>query len=95
MDHNRRSKAKLLYWNYFKENKKYWGNGFTQKRLDKIASQVLCDGDFWDDILIRHGGIDFSPNALRKFNKDTYDHCMGNMTGMIMQRFVEFKIIKP
>ena len=94
MDYDKRLKQRLLYWDYFCENKKYWGHGFTKKRLNKIRGNILCHGDLWNDVLDRHRGIDFSPNALRKLDKYTYDHCMSNMTGFIMKEFINLKIIK-
>ncbi len=86
---------KTLYWNHFIENKHFWGNGFTLKRLEKIKQIVWDDSLFWDDILIRHGAQYYKPESLQKHQENMYDHCMGNMTGMLMQLFVEHEIIKP
>ena len=91
----KRFEAKKLYYGYFCNNKQYWGNGFTAKRLDKIKGLLFMDKEFWDDILIRHGGIDFTPEELKEHNQHTYDHCMGNMTGMLTELFVVHKIIRP
>lgn len=83
------------YWSWFLNKKQYWGHGFTKKRLEKAYVLLYDDMDFWDDILIRHGGNTMSPQEMEQLDRHNYEHCMGNMTGMIMQCFVENKIIKP
>lgn len=90
-----REEMKEIYWKYFLRNPKYWGNGFTKKRLEKIKPVVFADVQFWWDILDRHMGKDYAPSLLKKLNESIYDHCMGNFMGMLMQLFVEHKIIKP
>jgi hypothetical protein len=82
------------YWTHFLKNKQFWGNGFTEKRLQEIKKEIWMDNYFWDDVLVRHSGMDFSPDAMKQNNEKVYEHCMGNMTGMIMRFLVEKKIIK-
>lgn len=94
MKTERRLKQKLLYWDYFRTNKKYWGHGITAKNLDEARGSILCYGELWNDVLHRHNGINLSPNALRKEDKFMYDHCMGNMSGMIIKELINLKLIK-
>jgi hypothetical protein len=90
-----RMNRKQEYWDHFMSNKQYWGHGFTEKRLNRIKDKVFMDAPFWADILMRHGGEHLSPNQMEEDSKFNYDHCMGNMTGMLMQTFIEQKIIRP
>jgi len=86
---------KEVWWEHFLLNKTYWGHGVTKRRLEKIKDIVFDDKTFWDDILLRHQGATLSPGDMYFRSPHTYDHLMGNMSGMVMQTMVENKIIKP
>ncbi len=83
------------WWEYYITNKQHWAHGFTAKRLAKIEPTVKEDKEFWSDILDRHSGAKYSPEEMMEWDEHTFNHCVGNMTGMLMQLFVEHKIIKP
>jgi hypothetical protein len=83
------------YWIWFLKQKKYHGHGFTEIRLEKAWVLIKNDSEFWSDILIRHGGNHMSPQEMEQADRFNYEHCMGNMTGMIMQAMIENGIIKP
>lgn len=87
-------KKKDEYWFHFTKNKQFWGNGFTAKRLDVAKKELWDNKEFWDDILVRHAGMELTPEEMKQQNEKVYEHCMGNMTGMIMKFFIEKKIVK-
>ena len=87
------------YWNHFIAR---WamegvggGHGVTGKRLCKIKEYIMADDDFWDDVIMRHGGLDTYAEYLQKYYHDDYNHCLGNFWGMIYQTLVERNIIPP
>lgn len=81
------------YWNHFVENFFVFGegggSGVTGPRLRKIKKYIIRDDNFWADVVIRHGGLDQTPNEMRLYDRDQYDHCQGNFWGMINQTLVE------
>lgn len=76
------------------DNKKeeYWQHwinqelpkGFTKKKLDKVKKIIWTNKFFWTDILLRHGGMDKTPDQLKE-DGCLYEHCMSNMTGMVRE----------
>ena len=72
-----------LWLDHFCENKNWWANGTTKRRLEKYREDILNDADIWSDILLRHGGQNFTPSELKESDIHTYNHAMGNLTGMI------------
>ena len=90
-----KEEKKLEYWNHFLTIESFWGYGVTRKRLERIKPMIWDDNDFWFDVLQRHRGVDCSPEEMRDMDKFNYDHCFGNMAGMIYQSLLENKIIKP
>ncbi len=85
---------KIEYWNYFIANKHLWGHGMTQKRLEKVKSVMWDNGFFWSDIIECHEGDTRTPEELKAEDESTYDHCFGNMCGMLMHAMLEKNIIK-
>ena len=55
------------------------------KRLEKVKPIVFKDELFWSDILLRHSGDKMSPKEMKEMDKNHYDHCMGNFSGMVYQ----------
>ena len=83
---------RLEYWNYFIAR---WavdgeggGSGVTGKRLQKIRDKILNDDDFWQDIVLRHDGLNKPPEQLFAEDPENYRHCLGNFWGMIYQDLV-------
>jgi|GEM_PF-1610377 len=74
---------KQQYWDHFLTLKKYWNHGMTLKRINKVKDIVMEDGFFWDDILSRHGGYEYSPEELKEKDLFNYQHCFGNFAGML------------
>lgn len=86
---------KQEYWNHFLTLKSsFWPVGFTSTRLEKIKEKIFQDEDFWDDVVMRHGGEKISPEQMKQQNKPVYDHSMGNMAGMLFQTMRQLKILK-
>lgn len=73
------------YWNEFIKNKNYWPSGFSIKRLEKVKPIVWKDKFFWSDILQRHGGNNVSLEEMKNNNYELYQHCIGNMAGLIRE----------
>ncbi len=86
---------KTAWWNHFKNNKKLWGNGFTMRRLGTAEQVILADVGLWEDVLSRHGGESMTPEQMMLKKPEIYQHCVGNMTGIIMHILLENKIVKP
>lgn len=82
------------YWFHYMENDQYWGYRFTERRLAKVKDGLWDSKEFWDDILERHDGKNMTPKQMKEKNFHIYEHCMGNMTAMIMKYIVENKLIK-
>jgi len=89
------------YWNHFISR---WategiGGGFgptgrkvTGPRLRKAKELIWDDQTFWGDILLRHGGLQVTPECMM-CDKALYDHCLGNFWGMLNQTMVERGIL--
>jgi len=86
--------SKHSYWNHYLDNKKYWGQNVTIKRLEKVKPFVWEDRELWVDILLRHSGLKYSPEILQQRKPAVYKHMIGNLAGMIYQNLLEQKIIK-
>ena len=82
------------YWNHFLSQKQFWGFKFTLKKLEKIKSILWDDAYFWEDILFRHNGYTETPEQMKERSKSTYDHCIGNMAGMISEALYKNKLTK-
>lgn len=86
------------YWQYFIERYFIFGEGggygVTGPRLRKIKEIVEDNDDFWQDIILRHGGLDRRPDELREQYPDMFEHCQGNFWGMIYQTLIDKQIIK-
>lgn len=76
------------YWNHFIAQ---WivdgsggGHGITGARLRKAKDRIMSDDQFWADIVIRHGGLDMTPEEMKKRDSLVYDHCLGNFWGQVL-----------
>jgi len=86
---------KTYIWEYFSSiPKKFRPNGLTNKKLEKIKSQIFENEDFWDDIYWRHGLNKESLEELLKNDIHTFNHCVGNFWGMISEIMWKKKMIK-
>jgi hypothetical protein len=61
----------------------------TIPRLARIKDVVLADEEFWNDVLIRHGGAGKMPAQLKAEDPDCYNHLLDNMVGMVCQLVLE------
>ena len=86
------------YWNHFIERMYVdgygGGHGVTGPRLRKIKPALWFNEYFWDDIIMRHNAHGNSPEHLRKYQPETYEHCLGNFWGQIMQAMIEQRILR-
>lgn len=87
---NTSEEKKTEYWNHFVEDFKPHPQGFTKPRLAKIKALIWGDADFWFDVVHRHGGQNKTPKEL---DYQTYNHCFGNMAGMIRQTMQEQRML--
>lgn len=80
---------KHQYWNHFVARLYTTSRGFptgvTGPRLRKLKPRLWHDRDFWQDIVLRHGGDKCTPEEMRRDDLATYEHCQGNFWGMITQ----------
>lgn len=86
-------RVKDTYWEHYLCLTKYWGHGFTTRRLQKIRPYIMADKSFWLDVF-RHVQNNETPEEMKERDIDVYRHCFGNISGMLMQTFVEKKIIR-
>lgn len=82
------------WFQYVLENKKYWTNGMTKKRLEKVKDFVFSDKDIMWDLLTRHGADKLEPKQMEKENLQMYEHCIGNFVCNIHYIMMDKKLIK-
>lgn len=80
------------YWLHFVERWVVWGEGggcgVTGPRLRKLYETIMCDDDFWQDVICRHGNWP-DPQRMMDQSPEVYEHCLVNFWGMIYQMMVE------
>lgn len=90
---------KYEFWNHFITRFALRGEGggygvsgkaITLKRLSKARDAVFADKFLWTDVVIRHGGLERTPEELDDF---TYCHCQGNFWGQVLSIMSESKLI--
>jgi len=90
------------YWNHFiaKWALEKLGGGYgptggkvTATRLHKVKLIVFREEFFWQDILLRHDGMNMTPEQMIFNYPHTYDHCSGNFWGMLIQIMIENNIL--
>jgi len=88
---------KEAYWAFLtgQDFKNYRAVGCTKRRLDRIKAEMLEDGEFWDDVLARHGlrnpdgSVVPTEHARKTAGSHHWDHMLGNFYGMISQSMHE------
>lgn len=89
---------KIEYWLYFlsvvDNNKKYY-RYLTARRLKLARKKLWHDEDFWWDIILRHDGLNSTPEEMQKKSIENYNHMIGNFASWVWQRLVEMGEIKP
>ena len=68
-------------------------NGVTDKRLEKVKDFIWTNTDFWSDIVNRHGLIQETIGSLQCYDHPTYDHCIGNFWGQVVEEMMKRDII--
>jgi len=81
----------VIFWQYFIANKKLWPHGFTKKRLEKL--KPLCWNRVWQNALLRNAGR-FLPDEMKKTDTHLYEHCFGNIAGMLCKEMHQRILIK-
>lgn len=94
------SEKKHVYWNHwvaciFVSERGTRPHGMTGARLAKVKSIIWNDDSFWSDILLRHSGFDRTPEQMKAEDLITYDHMIGNFTGMVYQSLIESGLVRP
>lgn len=88
---------KHQYWNHFIErwslDKVGGGHKVTAPRLKQIKPAIFRDDEFWQDVIVRHGGLDVIPEVMRITDRASYDHCLGNFWGMIYETLLRHQLI--
>lgn len=88
---------KEAIWNYMvalpKKEKPY---GCTIEKLAEAKQMIMKDTDFWHDIINRHGltELDKTIEQLKEKDLETYNHCVGNFWGMLMEKMWKNGIFK-
>jgi len=85
---------KEIWYDFVKENKEYWTNGMTLIRLEKVKNSVFADSNIMWDLMTRHGAKSMTPNEMKAFNKQLFDHCIGNFVCNIHYKMMDMKLIK-
>jgi len=86
--------AKERYWEHYASHRHFRPESLTDKRLEKAKAGLWDDMDFWNDVLLRHNGHGQTPEQMKATDRFNYEHCMCNMTGMIMGWLWQEGIIK-
>ena len=89
------------FWNHFvaelfiNNEPRYGASGkrVTGAKLRKIRDRCFRDEHFWQDVVIRHGGLDVKPEMLAHAGPETYQHCKGNFWGMLVHMMAEDGIV--
>ena len=81
------------YWLHFIECWAVWGigggHGITGPRLRRLYETIMCDDNFWQDVIVRHGN-----HAIpEQVDAAVYDHCLGNFWGMIHQMMADRQML--
>ena len=84
---------KEIWFQFVCDNKKYWANGFTLKRLEKVKQYVFDDESIMWDLLVRHGK-DLTPQQMKESDVDNFNHCIGNFYCNIFNKMIQTGIYK-
>lgn len=82
------------WFNYLRQTKRYWCNGFTDLRLKKVREHVCNDKHIVSDILLRHRGADMYPQEMKITNKALFEHAISNLASATFDKMVEMGIYK-
>lgn len=82
------------YYQYVVDNRKLWCHGFTANRLKFIKEAVLLNNDIMWDLLDRHQCMNHSPEEMRQFDKQQFDHAIGNLSTSILYMMMDKGLIK-
>lgn len=82
-------------WNYMGSlPKRERPQGCTTVRMLKIYRDVFQTEYFWEDVVLRHGLNEISLDELKEKDPETYEHCVGNFWGMLMEIMHNHGVIK-
>jgi len=85
---------KETWFQYVVDNRGYWGNGWTLKRLEKVKEAVFNNKDIMNDLMLRHRGDEMNPEQMKAHSEEQFNHCIGNFTCNIHYQMMDEKIIK-
>ena len=83
-----------VWYKYVVNHPEYWTNGMTVKRLEKVKNAVFTDTNIMYDLLNRHNARKETPLVMKKFDKEQFDHCIGNFVTNIHYKMMDLGIIK-
>ena len=91
------NKKVFEYWNHFVADWALNGPAFygpdnkklTPTKLRKARPVILDSNLVWMDVVLRHGGIDKTPEEMEQIDPANYEHAKGNFWGMV-QTFIEW-----
>jgi hypothetical protein len=74
---------KLEFWNHFIAR---WAmrvgsggcHGATGLNLKQAHEKIMWDNEFWEDVVVHHGGLEMTPEEMEKTDREVYHHCLGN-----------------
>lgn len=75
---------KAEYWDHFTATLPRMP-GLTRRRLERAKPALWSDAAFWADIIGRHGGNEYGPQAIAQRCRVTYEHMEGNFWMQVRQ----------
>jgi hypothetical protein len=88
------NKMKEIWYQFIVDNKWIWRNGFTLRRLAKVKDAVFADKDIMNDLLLRHGASERTPDQMKKDYPETFNHCWQNLASNIHYKMMDEGILK-
>lgn len=82
---------KQEFWDHFADPKMlnglygYSGRPFGKRALARAKAGLWDNNSFWNDIILRHGGLEWTPEQMKNADIEVYNHCFGNFCGGIAQ----------
>jgi hypothetical protein len=65
----------------------------TGRRLYKAIDAIMADDALWTDVLIRHNGVNFTPEKMMECWPRAYEHLLSNFWGRVNSIMAELGLI--
>jgi len=87
-----RNDMKYIWFNWFLANKKYWPYTLSYAKLNNNQLHIWHDEEIWYDLFDRQSMIDQFPWKAEIFDKENYDHAIGNFARNIAERILRWNL---